>query len=284
MAFWTYQILNGLSFGMLLFLSAAGLALIFGVMRVLNLAHGAFYAMAAWTGSWVARQSESLLLAIVVGVVVSVATGILFERLLRRVPREELPQALMTFGLMLVLGDLALWIWGGTPQTVPRPDWLSGAVRIAGVPFPAYRLFVIAIGLLVGVFLWYVQVRTRVGAAIRAAIDDAEMARSIGIDVSLLASATFAVGAGLAGLGGLVGAPIVGVHVGTELDILLLSFVVVIIGGLGSLKGAFVGAVIVGFLDSVGKALLPDFALFTLFVPMALILVVRPTGLFGREV
>lgn len=283
MTFWTFQLLNGLSFGMLLFLSAAGLALIFGVMRVLNLAHGAFYALSAWIGSWAARQTDSLALAVVAGIAVTMVMGFLIERLLRRVPREELPQALLTFGLMLILGDLALWIWGGTPQTMARPDWLSGAVRILGISFPAYRLFVIAVGVLVGVLLWFVQVHTRVGALIRAAIDDAETARSTGINVSLLSSATFAVGAALAGLGGLVGAPIVGVHVGTELDILLLSFVVVIIGGLGSLQGAFIGAVIVGLLDSVGKALLPDFALFTLFVPMAVLLVLRPTGLFGRE-
>ncbi|MCZ7561168.1 MAG: branched-chain amino acid ABC transporter permease [Burkholderiaceae bacterium] len=279
-----HLILNGLSFGMLLFLIAAGLALIFGVMQVLNLAHGVFYALGVWIAISVFRHTGSLMAASVVGVAGVVAIGVAIERwLLRRVPREELPQALLTFGLMLILGDIALWVWGGTPQTLPRPDWLSGPVNIGSFVFPSYRLFVIAVGLAVGVILWYLQARTRIGALIRAAVDDAEIAQSTGINVSLLSTATFAFGAALAAFGGIVGGPIVGVHVGTELEVLLLSFVVVIIGGLGSLPGAFVGAVVVGLLDSVGKALIPEFALFTLFVPMAVILAIWPNGLFGRS-
>jgi branched-chain amino acid transport system permease protein len=284
MSFWIYQLLVGLSFGMLLFISSAGLALIYGVMRILNLAHGAFYAIAAWLAIQVAGYSGSLWLAAVCGIAATVFIGILIERyLLRRIAGDELPQALMTFGLMLILGDFALWAWGGTPQTLARPDWLTGPVRVAGVAFPAYRLFVIAVGVLVGALLWYLQARTRVGAMVRAVADDVETARSLGINVSLLSSGAFATGTALAALGGIVGGPIVGVHVGTELEVLLLSFVVVIIGGLGSLPGAFVGAIIVGLVDTLGKALVPDFALFTLFAPMALILAVRPTGLFGRE-
>lgn len=284
MSFWIYQLLAGLSFGMLLFIFSAGLALIHGVMRILNLAHGAFYALAAWVAIQVAGYSGSVLLAALCGIVMAVFIGVLIERyLLRRIPPDELPQALMTFGLMLILSDLALWIWGGTPQTLARPDWLSGPVRFAGVIFPAYRLFVIAVGALVGALLWYVQARTRMGAMVRAIADDVETARGMGINVSLLSSGAFATGTALAALGGIVGGPIVGVHVGTELEVLLLSFVVVIIGGLGSLPGAFVGAIIVGLVDTLGKALVPDFALFTLFAPMALILAIRPTGLFGRE-
>jgi branched-chain amino acid transport system permease protein len=284
MSLWIYQLLTGLSFGMLLFIFSAGLALIYGVMRILNLAHGAFYAIAAWVAIQVAGYSGSLLLAAVCGIVAVVVIGVLIERcLLRRIPGDELPQALMTFGLMLILGDLALWIWGGTPQTLARPDWLAGPVRIVGVVFPAYRLFVIAIGLLIGALLWHVQARTRMGAMIRAIADDVETARTMGINVTVFSSGAFAMGTALAALGGIVGGPIVGVHIGTELEVLLLSFVVVIIGGLGSLPGAFAGAMIVGLLDTLGKALVPDFALFTLFVPMALILAIRPTGLFGRE-
>lgn len=284
MSFWIYQLLVGLSFGMLLFISSAGLALIYGVMRILNLAHGAFYAIAAWLAIQVAGYSGSLWLAAVCGIAATVFIGILIERyLLRRIAGDELPQALMTFGLMLILGDFALWAWGGTPQTLARPDWLTGPVRVAGVAFPAYRLFVIAVGVLVGALLWYLQARTRVGAMVRAVADDVETARSLGINVTVFSSGAFAMGTALAALGGIVGGPIVGVHIGTELEVLLLSFVVVIIGGLGSLPGAFAGAMIVGLLDTLGKALVPDFALFTLFVPMALILAIRPTGLFGRE-
>ena len=284
MSLWIYQLLTGLSFGMLLFIFSAGLALIYGVMRILNLAHGAFYAIAAWVAIQVAGYSGSLLLAAVCGIVAVVVIGVLIERcLLRRIPGDELPQALMTFGLMLILGDLALWTWGGTPQTLARSDWLMGPVRVVEVIFPAYRLFVIAVGVLVGALLWYVQARTRIGVMVRAVADDMETARGMGINVSLLSSGAFATGAALAVLGGIVGGPIVGVHVGTELEVLLLSFVVVIIGGLGSLSGAFAGAIIVGLLDTIGKTLVPDFALFTLFVPMVLILAIRPTGLFGRE-
>ena len=284
MDFWLYQLLNGLSFGMLLFLLSAGLALIFGVMRILNLAHGVFYAFGVWVAISVYGYTGSLWLALLGGVAVVTLIGIFIERvLLRRIPHDELPQALMTFGLMLIIGDLALWIWGGTPQTLPRPEWLSGPIQVADYYFPAYRVFMIAVGVVVGAVLWYVQSHTRVGALIRAAIDDADIAQSTGINVSLLSTATFAVGAALAAFGGIVGGPILGVHVGLELEVLLLAFVVVIIGGLGSLKGAFVGAIIVGLLDSLGKTLIPDFALFTLFVPMALILVFRPNGLMGGK-
>ncbi len=284
MDFWLYQLLNGLSFGMLLFLLSAGLALIFGVMRILNLAHGVFYAFGVWVAIAIYGQTASLWLALLGGVAIVTLIGIFIERvLLRRIPHDELPQALMTFGLMLIIGDLALWIWGGTPQNLPRPEWLAGPIQVADYYFPAYRIFMIAVGIVVGVVLWYVQSHTRVGALIRAAIDDAEIAQSTGINVSLLSTATFAVGAALAAFGGIVGGPILGVHVGLELEVLLLAFVVVIIGGLGSLKGAFVGAIIVGLLDSLGKTLIPEFALFTLFVPMALILIFRPNGLMGGK-
>ncbi|OXR48224.1 branched-chain amino acid ABC transporter permease [Pusillimonas sp. T2] len=284
MDFWLYQLLNGLSFGMLLFLLSAGLALIFGVMRILNLAHGVFYAFGVWVAIAVYGHTNSFWLALLAGIGVVTLIGIFIERvLLRRIPHDELPQALMTFGLMLIIGDLALWIWGGTPQTLPRPEWLAGPIQVADYYFPAYRVFMIVVGIVIGALLWYVQSNTRVGALIRAAIDDAEIAQSTGINVSLLSTATFAIGAALAAFGGIVGGPILGVHVGLELEVLLLAFVVVIIGGLGSLKGAFVGAIIVGMLDSLGKTLIPEFALFTLFVPMALILIFRPNGLMGGK-
>ena len=284
MSFWLYQLLAGLSFAMLLFISSAGLALIFGVMRVLNLAHGAFYAVGAWVAIALAGWTGSLLLAAMGGIATAMAIGFAIERiLLSRTPAEELPQALLTFGIMLMLGDLALWIWGGTPRTLARPEWLSGPVRVADIVFPSYRLFVIALGVTIAGLLWYLQARTRIGAMIRAAADDAETARGVGINVPRLSSGVFTVGAGLAALGGIGGGPIIGGHGGTELGVLLLAFVVVIIGGLGSLAGSFVGAIVVGLVDTLGKALLPDLALFTLFAPMALILALRPTGLFGRQ-
>jgi branched-chain amino acid transport system permease protein len=199
------------------------------------------------------------------------------------VPLEELPQALLTFGFLLITGDVALWIWGGTPQTLPRPDVFSMSVRVGPLVFPSYRLFVIAVGALIGVALWALQERTKLGAMIRAAIDDAEIARATGINVSLLSTAVFAVGAALAALGGIIGGPLLGVYPGADFEILLLAFVVVIVGGLGSLKGALFGGLLVGLLDNFGKALFPELALFTIFAPMAIILAVRPTGLFGAR-
>jgi branched-chain amino acid transport system permease protein len=285
MTFWLFQVLNGVSFGMLLFLLAAGLSLIYGLMRILNLAHGSYYVLGAYVALSVVRASGSLLLAAVAGTAVVTAVGVVMERvLLRRLPRgEELPQALLTFGILLIVGDVCLWVWGGTPQTLPRPEVLARSVRLGGLVFPSYRLFVIAAGVAAGVALWLLQDKTRLGAKIRAAIDDAEVARATGINVSLLSTGVFALGAALAALGGIIGGPLLGVYPGADFEILLLAFVVVIIGGLGSLKGAFVGALVVGLLDNFGKALFPEFALFTIFAPMAAILAVRPTGLFGAR-
>ncbi|HEV8439415.1 MAG TPA: branched-chain amino acid ABC transporter permease [Methylomirabilota bacterium] len=285
MNFVLIQIFNGVSFGMLLFLLAAGLSLIYGLMRILNLAHGSYYLLGAYVALTVVRMTGSLALAAVVGTAAVMALGILMERVfLRRLPPgEELPQALLTFGFLLIFGDLALWIWGGTPQTLPRPEALSTSVRIGALFFPSYRLLVIAVGALIGLLLWGLQEKTRLGAMIRAAIDDAEIASATGINVSLLSTAVFAFGAGLAALGGVIGGPLLGVYPGADFEILLQAFVVVIIGGLGSLKGAFFGALLVGLLDTFGKTLFPEFALFTVFAPMAFILAVRPTGLFGSQ-
>jgi branched-chain amino acid transport system permease protein len=284
MTFWLFQLLNGVSFGMLLFLLAAGLSLIYGLMRILNLAHGSYYLLGAYVALSLVQWSGSLLLATLGGIAVVTGLGVFMERvLLRRLPRDELPQALLTFGILLIVGDVALWIWGGTPQTLPKPAALAASVRLGSLVFPSYRLFVIAVGAAIGIALWMLQERTRLGAMIRAAIDDAEIARATGIDVSLLSTVVFALGAALAALGGIIGGPLLGVYPGADFEILLLAFVVVIIGGLGSLKGAFLGALLVGCLDNFGKALFPEFALFTIFAPMALILAVRPTGLFGAR-
>jgi branched-chain amino acid transport system permease protein len=281
-SFWALQLLNGLSFGMLLFLLAAGLSLIHGLMRILNLAHGSYYVLGAYVALSVVHVTENLVVATLAGVAVVTALGVAMERVfLRRVPHDELPQALLTFGFLLIFGDIALWTWGGTPQSLPKPEMLAASVRLGPVMFPSYRLFVLVVGAAVGITLWLLQERTKLGAMVRAAIDDAEIARATGINVSRLNTGVFAVGAALAALGGIMAGPVLGVYPGADFEVLLLAFVVVIIGGLGSLKGAFVGGLLVGCLDNFGKALFPEFALFTIFAPMALILAVRPTGLFG---
>lgn len=284
MTFWAIQTLNGLSFGMLLFLLAAGLSLIYGVMRILNLAHGSYYIFGAYVALSVISLTGSFVLSLVGGTLAVMVLGVVMERVfLRFVPREELPQALLTFGFLLIIGDLCLWIWGGTPQTLPKPEVFERSVRMGPLVFPSYRLFVLGIGVVTGIALWLLQERTRLGAMVRAAIDDAQIARATGINVSLLSTGVFAFGAGLAAAGGIVGGPLLGVYPGADFEILLLAFVVVIIGGLGSLKGAFFGALLVGLLDNFGKALFPQLAYFTIFAPMAIILAVRPSGLFGSR-
>lgn len=284
MTFWAIQTLNGLSFGMLLFLLAAGLSLIYGVMRILNLAHGSFYIFGTYVALSVSGVTGSFVLAIAAGTLAVIVLGVLMERLfLRFLPQEELPQALLTFGFLLIVGDLCLWAWGGTPQTLAKPEIFEQSVRMGALVFPSYRLFILGVGVAMAAVLWFLQERTRLGAMVRAAIDDAQIARSTGINVSLLSTGVFAFGAGLAAVGGIIGGPILGVYPGADFEILLLAFVVVIVGGLGSLKGAFFGALLVGLLDNFGKALFPGLAYFTIFAPMAIILAVRPTGLFGAR-
>ena len=283
MNFWIIQILNGVSFGMLLFLLAAGLSLIFGLMKVLNLAHGSYYLLGGYLGLTVLRFTDSFLLALLGAALGITLLGILMERwILRRIYGEPLRQALLTFGFLFIFADIALWIWGGNPQTLPKPQPFTGSIRMGAIVFPSYRLLVIAVGLVIGLALWWLQEKTRLGAMIRAGVDDAEMAKGMGINVSFLFSVVFALGAFLAAVGGILGGVFVGVYPGADFEVLLLAFVVVIIGGLGSLKGAFVGGLVVGLIDNFGKAIVPEFALFTVFVPMAAILAIRPTGLFGR--
>jgi branched-chain amino acid transport system permease protein len=282
--FWIVQALNGVSFGMLLFLLAAGLSLIYGLMKILNLAHGSYYLLGAYIGLAALRASGSFVLGVFAGSIAVALIGALMERFfLRRIHLQELPQTLLTFGFLFIFADLAMVLWGGNPQTIPKPALLNGSLHIGGIIYPSYRLFIIAVGLLIGGLLWGFQERTRLGAMLRAGVDDEEIARSLGINVSLLFTLIFALGALLAALGGVLGGPILGVYPGADFEVLLLGFVVVIIGGLGSLKGALVGSILVGLLDNFGKVFFPEFALFTIFVPMALILAIRPTGLFGTE-
>ena len=284
MTFWVVQTLNGISFGVLLFLLAAGLSLIYGLMKILNLTHGSFYLLGGYIGLIVVHKTGSFVLAVLVASCAIAFVGVIMERFfLRRVHLQELPQALLTFGFLFIFSDLATVIWGSNPQTMPKPAMFGASIQIGPFFYPSYRLFIIGFGLVVAALLWWLQEGTRVGAMVRASVDDEEVARALGINVSLLFTLVFALGAFLAALGGVMGGPIVGVYPGADFEVLLLGFVVVIIGGLGSLKGALAGGLIVGLLDNFGKVFFPEFALFTIFAPMALILAVRPAGLFGRE-
>jgi branched-chain amino acid transport system permease protein len=284
MTFWAVQTLNGISFGMLLFLLAAGLSLIYGLMKILNLAHGSYYLLGGYIGWTVLQHTGSFWLAVLLGAVAVAVVGAVMERLfLRRIRLQELPQALLTFGFLFVFADLDMLLWGGNPLNVPEPAGLGGPVALGTLFYPKYRLFLIGVGMVVAALLWWFQDGTRIGAMLRAGVDDEEISRALGINVSVLFTLVFALGAFLAAFAGVIAGPVMGVYPGGDFEVLLYAFAVVIVGGLGSLKGAFAGSLVVGVLDNFGKVFFPQFALFTIFVPMALILALRPTGLFGRE-
>jgi branched-chain amino acid transport system permease protein len=252
-------------------------------MRIVNLAHGSYFLLGGYVGLTTVWQTESFPLALLAGAVAVALIGVGMERLfLRRLKSQVLAQVLMTMGFALIFQDLALLIWGGDPYSLPVPPLLSGALHAGVMVFPRYRFFVIAAACVVGVGLWLFLENTRAGATIRAAVDDGEMAQGVGINVPRVSMGVFAIGACLAALGGVVGGGFIGVYPGVDFEILPYAFVVVIVGGLGSLQGAIVGSLMVGLLDNFGKALFPELSYFTLFAPMAVILAVRPTGLFGK--
>jgi len=281
--FWISQLFNGVSYGALLFLLAGGLSLIFGMMRIVNMTHGSYYLLGGYVALTVMWRGGPFLLAIVVGTLAIAFIGIAeWNAFLKRLSGQELGQVLTTMGFALIFQDLALLIWGGDPYSLPLPSWLQGVVTAGALRFPKYRIFIMALATVIGAVLWLALDRTRVGAMIRAAVDDAEMAQGVGIRVPTVSLGVFALGALLAALGGGIGGGFLGVYPGLDFEILPYAFVVVIVGGLGSLPGAMVGSLLVGLLDNFGKALFPELAYFTLFAPMALILALRPTGLFGR--
>jgi branched-chain amino acid transport system permease protein len=283
MDFVILQALNGLSFAMLLFLVASGLSLIFGLMGLVNLAHGSFYLIAAYIALSVVNKTDNFFHGLVLACLLVPIIGIVVQRFfLHRLSKNELAQVLLTFGFIFIFSDACLWIWGGLPQSLPKPEFLSRSLFWGDIVFPSYRLFMIVAGCLVGIGLWLFLEKTKVGAMVRAGVDNPEMAQAVGVNVPLLFTAVFALGTFLAALAGVLGGPFVGVYPGADMDILLLALVVIIIGGEGSLLGAFVGSLLVGMLDSFGKSLFPEVSLFIIFAPMAIILAVRPQGLFGK--
>lgn len=282
--FWLIQAFNGISYGALLFLLASGLTLIFGVMRIVNLSHGAYFLLGGYVALSVIGATGSWVLALPVAAATVAVVGLLMERIfLRRVGFDPLRQVLLTVGFAFLFQQAALDIWGGDSLDITPPGVLRGSTVVAGLHLPMYRIFMIATALVVGTILWLVMEKTRAGAMIRAAVDDSEMARGVGIDTSHVSMFIFALGAFLAALGGVVGGGFLGVYPGLDFEILPIAFAVVIIGGMGSLTGAAVGSLIVGLADNFGKAMFPELAYFTLYAPMVLILAVKPTGLFGRE-
>jgi len=282
--FWLIQAFNGISYGALLFLVGSGLSLIFGVMRIVNLSHGSYFLLGGYVALSVIWTTGSWLLAIPVAAVSVALIGLVMERVfLRPLGFDPLRQVLLTVGFAFLFQQAALDIWTGNPFDINPPAALTRSVVVGGLHLPLYRVFMIGVALFIGLALWLVMEKTRLGATIRATVDDAQMARGVGIDTSYISMLIFALGAFLAALGGVIGGAFLGVYPGLDFEMLPIAFAVVIIGGMGSLGGAAIGALIVGLADNFGKALFPEISYFTLYAPMALILAVKPTGLFGRE-
>jgi branched-chain amino acid transport system permease protein len=282
--FWLSQAFNGISYGALLFLVGSGLSLIFGVMRIVNLAHGSYFLLGSYVALSVIWTTGSWLLAIPAAAVAIGLLGLVMERVfLRPLGFDPLRQVLLTVGFALLFQQAALDIWGGDSLDITPPAALTQSIVIGGLYLPLYRVFMIGIAAAIGLILWLGMEKTRIGAAVRATVDDAEMARGVGIDTSRISMFIFALGALLAALGGVIGGAFLGVYPGLDFQILPVAFAVVIIGGMGSLGGAAIGALIVGLADNFGKALFPEVSYFTLYAPMVLLLAVKPTGLFGRE-
>jgi branched-chain amino acid transport system permease protein len=283
MSLWLVLAVNSVTLGGLLFLLSAGFSLIFGLMRIPNLTHGSFFMLGGYfaasliewgLGFWPAAMVSGLLVA---------ALGGLVERLiLRRLAGAELAQVLVTLGLSFMIADVCLKVWTGDPVRIGTPPGLQGVTAVGSFAFPTYRLAISLVAVAFAVALWLLMDRTRLGAMIRAGVDDPDMARVAGIRVSRLFTIVFCLGAWLAGFAGVIGGPILSVYPGLDQEMLPLALVVVILGGSGSLLGSLVGSFVVGFLYNFGQATFPELAYVVLFLPMLIVLVVRPQGLFGR--
>jgi branched-chain amino acid transport system permease protein len=284
MSLWLVLAVNSITLGGLLFLLSAGFSLIFGLMKIPNLTHGSFFMLGAYLAtSLIARGLDFWTAAILSGLGVAVFGGLVERLILRKLAGAELAQVLVTLGLSFMVADVCLMVWTGDPIRVATPSALRGVTSVMGLGFPTYRLALSLIAVVFAAGLWALLERTRLGAMIRAGVDDPAMARVAGIRVSRLFTIVFCLGAWLAGFAGVLGGPILSVYPGLDGEMLPLALVVVILGGSGSLLGSLVGSFIVGFLYNFGQAMFPELAYVVLFLPMLLVLVVRPQGLFGRQ-
>ena len=277
------QALNGLSFGALLFILAAGLSLVFGMMDVLNLAHGAFYMLGAYLALTVVQRTGSFWLALLLAPLALGVVGLALEPLLlRRLRGRHLDQVLLTIGVALVVADQIGLFWGREVRSLAFPPGLDTSIPLFGGAYPAYRLFVIGFGAVLAVLIGIVYRRTKLGMLIRAGVQDAEMLGALGVNIDRLFAVTFGFGAALAGLAGVVAAPVFGLQPGMDADALIYSLIVVVVGGLGTLGGAVAGSVLIGPADTFGKVLFQEFALAVIFAIVAVVLLFKPTGLLGR--
>ncbi|GBD40682.1 High-affinity branched-chain amino acid transport system permease protein LivH [bacterium HR39] len=281
MSYWIVQLLNAVQASMLLFLVAVGLGVVFGLMNVVNLAHGAFYAFGAYLGWTVLQATGSFPLAFLLAPALTGLPGLaVYALAVARMQRAgHLAQVIATLGLLFVSVEALRALWGDIPLEFPVPPALAGSVDILGTPYPVYRLSVVALGLAVAALLWLVLSRTIAGAMVRAAVDNVEMAAALGVRTGLLFPVVFVLGCALAGLGGVVAAPLLSVHPGMGVEVLVPALVVVVVGGLGSLQGTLVGALLVGLADTFGAVMGPQLSGAAVYALLAAVLVLRPGGL-----
>ena len=276
------QSLNGVQLGVQLFLMSAGLTLVFGIMNLINLAHGSLYLLGAYIGFVIGDATGSWVLAVLAGFISSALVGLFLQiAVFRFMQGQDLRQTMVTIGISIVLADIMLWIFGGEIYQFDPPNWMVGTLRLPVVEaFPVYRVLVLLAAIVIGVALWWFLNKTRVGMMIRAGSTNREMVQSLGIDIQFLYRVVFAAGVAIAVLAGMVAAPVSSVYPGMGNQVLIICFVVVVIGGIGSIRGALLAAMLIGFVDTFGKVLLPQAAGVLVYVLMALILLWKPDGLF----
>lgn len=285
LSFYLVQLLNGIQYGFLLFLVASGLTLLFGVMGIINLAHGSFYMIGAYLAYWLTGLTGSLWLGILLGLPIALLLGYLLERLAIAYlyKRDHLYQVLLTFALILIFNELQRILWGSDVHSVPIPSLFAGSITLTeNQVYPIYRLFISGACIAIAAGMYFVIQKTRLGMMIRAGSSNREMVQALGIHVNRLFAIVFSLGVALAAFAGMVAAPVDSVYPGMGEGVLIISFVIVVIGGTGSIKGAFVGAMLIGLVSTFGKVLVPEMASMTVYALMAMILLWRPQGLFGK--
>ena len=286
MDWFVINLLNGLSYGMVLFLIASGMSIVLGAMGITNLAHGAIYMVGAYVGWTVAVQWKATFgLGLLAGGLSAGIIGLALERgLIRRLYKQPNEQVLLTFGFVYILTNLCLWVWGGWPRPPFMPKFLIGSVEIMGRSFPKARIAIIIVGFALAVALWWLQDRTRAGAIVRAGMDNKETTMGLGINLELTFAIIFFISAFIAGAAGVVGAQLLGVRTSLGMEVLLFALIVIIVGGVGSIQGALLGGILIGVIDSFGRALFPQLAMFFMYLTMIVVLIVRPTGILGRKI
>jgi len=286
MDWFVINLLNGVSYGMILFLIASGMSIVLGAMGTMNLAHGAIYMVGAYVGWTVAvKWGATFGVGLLAGGLSAGLVGLAIERgLLRRLYKQPNEQVLLTFGFVYILTNLCLWIWSGWPRMPFTAEFLKGSFEILGRAYPKARVAVILIGLILGVGLWWLQDRTRMGAIVRAGMDDKETTMGLGINLERAFAIIFFIASFIAGVAGVIGAQLLGVRTSLGLEVLLLALIVIIVGGVGSIQGALLGGILIGVIDSFGRAVFPQLAMFTMYFTMLVVLIVRPAGLLGRKV